>query len=303
VTTLFCFGLGYCARRYVADYGASYQTVVATSRSAELTDTPALGEQAVTMLRFDGVTASAAIGCALDHADRVVVSVPPSAAGDPVLAMFGDALAQCSRLQSVVYLSTIGVYGDHAGAEVDETTPPLPLSPRSRARLAAERAWRELGARIDKPVAILRLSGIYGPGRNPLVKLAEGRAKRIVKVGQVFNRVHVADVVQTIHAAFTRRADGVFNVTDDEPCSAEQVLLYCASLMGMEPPPAIPFCAIEASKSAMARSFYLQSTRVQNHHVKRELGVQLIYPTYRSGMHALQATHNPRTADESGACT
>jgi nucleoside-diphosphate-sugar epimerase len=254
---------------------------------------PASGQQSVSMLTFDGVTTSTAIDCALDQADRVLVSIPPSAAGDPVLAISANALARCARLQSIVYLSTIGVYGDHGGAEVDEATQPQPRSPRSRARLAAEMAWREFGAHTGKRVAILRLAGIYGPGRSTLVKLAEGRAARIVKPGQVFNRIHVADVAQAIHAAFARCAEGIFNVTDDRPCSAEEVILYCASLLGTTPPPVIPFHEAATSLSPMAQSFYAENKRARNDKLKCELGVQPIYRTYREGMLALQREARP----------
>ncbi len=283
MTTLFCFGLGYCARRYVADYGAAYDRVIGTSRRAEAARAAAaIAGPRVDVLAFDGVPASA-----LTAADRLLVSIPPSATGDPVLAAFADTLAGAARLQAVAYLSTIGVYGDHAGAEVDETTAPRPISARSRARLAAERAWRDLGTRAGKPVAILRLAGLYGPGRNVLRKLAEGRAAPIVKDGHVFNRIHVADVAQAIDAAFARRADGIFNVADDEPSAAEEVITYGASLLGIAPPPPVPFA--QASLSPMAQSFYAESKRAGNDRLKRELGVRLIYPTYRHGLDALHA--------------
>ena len=206
-----------------------------------------------------------------------------------MLTVLAEEFEQVSRLRSVVYLSTVGVYGDHAGAYVRETTLPAPISWRSRARLAAERAWQELGAKIHKPVSILRLAGIYGPGRNALVKLAEGRAMRIVKRHQVFNRIHVADVAQTIEAAFVRQANGIFNVADDKPCPSEEIIMYGARLMGMEPPRAIPFAQAEPLMSPLARSFYTENRRVQNDNLKKVLGVRLIYPTYQNGLDALCA--------------
>jgi nucleoside-diphosphate-sugar epimerase len=221
---------------------------------------------------------------ALDCADRILISIPPSLQGDPVLAAGGEKLARLPRLQAIVYLSSIGVYGDHGGAEVDEETPPAPRSNRSRIRLAAERSWQDLGAGIGCPVAILRLAGIYGPGRNALAKLAQGRAMRIVKPDQVFNRIHVDDVAQAIEAAFARAASGIFNVADDEPCSSEQVICHAAALMGMEAPPAIPFAQAEELLGPMTLSFYASNNRIQNNRLKRDLGVRLKYVTYREGL-------------------
>jgi nucleoside-diphosphate-sugar epimerase len=200
--------------------------------------------------------------------------------------VFGDALARAPHLASIVYLSTVGVYGDHGGGWVDEDTPPVPLSARSRERLAAEQAWQALGARAAKPVAILRLAGIYGPGQNALVQLANGTAKRIDKPGQVFNRIHVADIAQAIDAAFAHKADGVFNVSDDEPTPSGDPVVLAAALAGATPPPAIAYAEAEAAMSPMARSFYAECKRVRNDKLKRVLGVTLRYPTYREGLQA-----------------
>jgi hypothetical protein len=292
MTTLLCFGLGYSACRYVADFGASYSQIMGTSRSTErASDSSAKPKDAaVTRLLFDGRTVTASLLSALRCADRILVSVPPGVEGDPVLEALSDEFAELPRLQTIVYLSTIGVYGDHAGAEVDERTPPAPVALRNLARLAAECAWQALGAKIKKPVAILRLAGIYGPERNVLTKLAAGRAMRIVKPDQVFNRIHVADVAQAIDAAFVRRADGVFNVTDDEPCAPEEIIVYGAQLMGMEPPPAIPFFDAAPLLPPMVLSFYAENKRVRNDKLKKELGVGLIYPSYRCGLSACEAT-------------
>jgi nucleoside-diphosphate-sugar epimerase len=288
MTTLLCFGLGYCARRYVADFGRSYAHVAGTVRCLE--DIPGAQPEQVARFAFDGTGVSAALMSALRGAYRLLISVPPAAQGDPVLASLSDELRQLPQLEAIVYLSSIGVYGDHAGAEVDETTAPQPTASRGHARLAAERAWQELGAGIGKPTAILRLAGIYGPGRNTLVRLAEGRAQRIVKPGQVFNRIHVADVAQAIDAAFTRRANGVFNVADDEPSPPEDVIVYGAKLIGIEPPPAIPFAEAEPLMPPMARSFYASSSRVRNDRLRHDLGVSLMYPTYRDGLRALRSS-------------
>ncbi|HMK70161.1 MAG TPA: NAD-dependent epimerase/dehydratase family protein, partial [Xanthobacteraceae bacterium] len=216
-------------------------------------------------------------------------SIPQTAAGDPVLAAFGEALAQARRLRSIVYLSTVGVYGDRGGGWVDEDTAAQPDSERARERLAAENAWQKFGQRSGVAIAILRLAGIYGPGRNALVQIARGDARRIVKPGQVFNRIHVADIAQAIDAAFARAAAGVFNVADDEPSPPADPLVFAAQLLGRDPPPEIPFAEAAPSMSPMALSFWEDCRRVNNDKLKRELGVTLLYPTYREGLRALFA--------------
>jgi nucleoside-diphosphate-sugar epimerase len=292
MSTLFCFGLGYCAEHTLAAHGSRFERVLGTVRSREraaFIATRGLAGRGVEALVFDGVTATDAIAAALSDADALLVSIAPDESGDPVIACFAEAIACAPRLSSIVYLSTVGVYGDHAGAWVDEATAANPVSARSRDRLAAEQAWAALGARAGKPVAILRLAGIYGPGHNALCQLAKGSAQRIVKPGQVFNRIHVADIAQAIDAAFARGADGVFNVSDDEPAPAQDVVAFAAALAGLSPPPEIPFAQAAQGMPAMALSFYGEVKRVRNAKMKAALGVALRYPTYREGLAALHA--------------
>jgi nucleoside-diphosphate-sugar epimerase len=220
-------------------------------------------------------------------ADALLISVPPSENGDPVLTQFTEAIAGAPHLETIVYLSTVGVYGDHDGEWVDETTPPAPVSARSRERLAAEQAWAALGAHAGKTVTILRLSGIYGPAQNALRQVARGTARRIDKPGQVFNRIHVADIAQAIDAAFERGIEGVFNVTDDEPAPQGAPLAYAAELLSIASPPEISFAEAAKGMTPMALSFYGESKRVRNAKLKKELGVALRYPNYREGLRAL----------------
>jgi nucleoside-diphosphate-sugar epimerase len=180
----------------------------------------------------------------------------------------------------------VGVYGDHDGAWVDEDTPCRPVSKRSRQRVEAELAWRRFAADTGVPVAVIRLSGIYGPGRGPFEKIRRGTARRIIKPGQVFNRIHVDDIAAIVEAAFLRRADGLFNGTDDEPAPPGDVLAYAAELLGVPPPPEVPYESAELSP--MARSFYGENKRVRNDKIKRELGVELRYSTFREGLRAVQ---------------
>ncbi len=202
MTALICFGLGYSAEHYLGGFGTRFSHIVGTVRSAERAAllSARIGDP-LRMFAFDGSLPTAEVETAIAQADVALISIPQTQTGDPVLAAFGDALNAAKRLRSVVYLSTVGVYGDHGGAWVDEETPPQPDMTRSRDRLAAEQAWQDFGARSGVPVAILRLAGIYGPGRNALVQVARGDARRIVKPGQVFNRIHVDDIAQAIDAA------------------------------------------------------------------------------------------------------
>jgi nucleoside-diphosphate-sugar epimerase len=241
---------------------------------------------------FDGVQATPELTGAIAAADYALISIPPDASGDPVLAACGRALAAGRNLRSVVYLSTVGVYGDHGGGWVDEQTPPAPRSERSRWREAAEQAWQQFGARHGVAVAVLRLAGIYGPGQNALAALARGKARRIVKPGQIFNRIHVGDIAQAIEAAFARRASGVFNIADDEPSPPADPIVFAAELMGRAPPPEIPFAQAAPSMSEMGLSFWQECRRVRNVKLKRELGVTLRYPTYREGLQTLFAEIN-----------
>lgn len=281
---LFVFGLGFTARRFAERERGRFARVRATV--TEVGRAQALARATGFSLRVFGPDSDDdRVGADLADTDALLVSAPPGREGDTVLARYRDAIAG-SRIAWIGYLSTIGVYGDQGGAWIDEDTPPAPASPRTRERLAVEEAWRELGRAAGKSVQVFRLSGIYGPGRNPFVKLREGRAQRIVKPGQVFNRIHVDDIATTLVASIARpRAGAVYNVTDDEPAPPHVVIEHAAGLAGMTLPPAVDFEA--ADLSPMARSFYGENKRVRNRRIREELGVDLAYPTYREGLAAL----------------
>jgi nucleoside-diphosphate-sugar epimerase len=289
MSTLVCFGFGYSAEHFVQMSGTKFTSIIGTVRDAERAVALSAKGAGLKGVVFDGRSAMPELHNAIAEANAVLVSVPPDENGDPVLRALGEQLASAANLQSIVYLSTIGVYGDCGGAWVDEATPPKPGAPRSSERLMAERAWQDLGDRRGIPVAILRLAGIYGPGQNALVQIASGRTRRIVKPGQIFNRIHVDDIAQAIDAAFARRASGLFNVADDEPTPPGEPIAFAAQLMGVAPPPEIAFDNAAASMSPMALSFWRECRRVHNDKLKRVLGVSLLYPTYRDGLRALQA--------------
>lgn len=288
--TLICFGLGYSAEHFIGMFGDGFARIFGTVRGAERA--VVLNERLAGRLKallFDGTFPPPQVCSALGQADLALVSIPPGEHGDPVLAAFGDTLAEVRRLRSIVYLSTIGVYGDQGGEWIDEATMPKPSSARSRERLEAEEAWQKLGVETGIAVAILRLAGIYGPGRNALIQVQSATARRIVKPGQVFNRIHVDDIAQAIDAAFARQATGIFNVADDEPSPPGDPLTFAAQLLGRHPPPEIPFAQAAPSLSPMGLSFWQECRRVRNHRLRRELGVNLLYPTYREGLRALLA--------------
>lgn len=299
MSNLLCFGLGYSAEHFVGRYGDGFARIVATVRGAErATWLNARVSGRLRALVFDGQSASPELIHAIGEADAALVSVPQDETGDPVLRACGDAFERAQRLRSVVYLSTVGVYGDRGGDWVDETSPALPTSERSRKRLAAERVWQDFGKRRGVPVAILRLAGIYGPGRSALTQIERADARRIVKPDQVFNRIHVDDIAQAIDAALSQKASGIFNVADDEPSPSGDPLEFAAQLLGVAPPPQIPYEDAAPQMSPLAQSFWQECRRVRNDKLKRELGVTLRYPSYREGLRALFAERENASARE-----
>lgn len=281
---LFCFGLGYSAEVLARRLAAAGWQVSGTAATAE--SLGRIAQVGYAGLRFDGTAAAPSVSAALVEATHVLVSAPPGKAGDPALRWHDADLRSARRLKWIGYLSTVGVYGDRKGGWVDEEIPVAPLSERSRQRVAAERAWQELGAESGKRVEIFRLAGIYGPGRSVIDDLRRGTARRIVKPGQVFNRIHVEDIATTLQAAIGRAGlHRIYNVSDDEPAASQDVLLYAAQLMRMQPPEPLSFDL--ADLTPMTRSFYAECKRVSNRRIKDDLGVVLTYPTFREGLSAI----------------
>jgi nucleoside-diphosphate-sugar epimerase len=214
-----------------------------------------------------------------------VVSIPPDAAGDPVLRQHGGDIAAAPNLEWLCYFSTVGVYGDFGGASVDESAATNPVNARSRLRVTVEQQWRDFAAQRGVPLLILRLAGIYGPGRSAFDKLRDGTARRIVKPGQVFNRIHVADIGRVTALAARQRLGGTFNLADDHPAPPQDVVAHAAALLDIAPPPEVPFAVAEMTP--MARSFYADNKRVANAAIKRALAIELLYPSYRDGLAAI----------------
>jgi nucleoside-diphosphate-sugar epimerase len=281
---LFCFGFGYSALALARRLIASGWAVTGTCRSAE--KAAALREAGFSAVRFDRHRpVDLAV---LDGVTHLLVSVPPDARGDPVLDRHGEDIAALPGLRWLGYLSTTGVYGDRGGGWVDETAQLLPTGERGRRRVAAEQGWLGLWHDRGVPVHILRLAGIYGPGRTAFDALRAGTARRIDKPGQVFSRIHVVDLATVLVASIGRpRPGAVYNVCDDDPAPPEAVVAHAATLLGVQPPPLVPL--EDAGLSPMARSFYDDNKRVSNRLIKTELGVRLRYPDFRAGLAAILA--------------
>ncbi|PSK88295.1 nucleoside-diphosphate-sugar epimerase [Limimaricola soesokkakensis] len=279
--TLLSFGHGYSARALARLLPRDAWQIIGTTRSAEKAED----------LRAEGVEPAIWPGAdlteALDAATHLLVSAAPDADGDPVLREWRDAIAaRASRFAWVGYLSTTGVYGDRDGDWVDEDSDLRPATARGRARVGAEAAWRAVPG---LPLHIFRLAGIYGPGRGPFEKVRQGTARRIVKQGQVFSRIHVDDIAQVLKASIDRPNPGaIYNLCDDDPAPPQDVIAHAAELLGLPVPPEAPF--ERAEMTPMARSFYAESKKVRNDRIKNELGVELIHPDYRSGLAALLRT-------------
>jgi nucleoside-diphosphate-sugar epimerase len=282
VPRLFCLGLGYTALALARRLRPAGWQIAGTCREPDK----------AAAFRADGIEAMVADRAHppadpdrhLAGATHILASVPPDAAGDPALDLWGAAIARHQGLAWLGYLSTTGVYGDRDGGWVDESSALSPTGERGQRRVEAEAGWRALG----RPIHLFRLAGIYGPGRSALDTVRAGRAQRVVKPGQVFSRVHVEDIAQTLAASIaTPRAGAAYNVCDDNPAPPDEVIAYACELLGVAPPPPVPF--EQAQLSAMAQSFYADNKRVSNRLIKEELGVRLAYPDYRAGLRALMA--------------
>jgi len=280
---LFVFGFGYSAEALARRLGSSWR-IAATVRSRQKQDE--LRARGIEAHLFDGASPLAEAPAALAATTHLLSSVPAEEGGDPVLARHGADIARLKTLRWAGYLSTTGVYGDRAGGWVDESSELRPSGERGRRRVAAEAGWLDLWSRNGVPVHVFRLAGIYGPGRSAFDSLRAGRAQRIDKPGQVFSRIHVDDIAAVLAASMARPDPGaIYNVCDDDPAPPADVIEHAASLLGLSPPPLLPFG--EAKLSDMARSFYADNKRVRNERIKRELGVKLAYPDFRAGLAAI----------------
>lgn len=278
---LLSFGHGYSARALTPLLLSQGWQVTGTTRS----------EDKAAQLKAAGVEPiiwpGQSVKAALDGATHLLISAGPTPeAGEPVLAVLRDEImARATQFEWVGYLSTTGVYGDHQGGWVDEDTPLTPSTKRGQLRVEAEAAWQSIP---NLPLHIFRLAGIYGPGRGPFAKVRNGTARRIIKQGQLFSRIHVEDIAQVLDASIARPHSGaIYNLCDNDAAPPQDVIGYAAELLGQPLPEAVDFET--ADMTPMARSFYAESKKVRNDRIKDELGVQLRYPDYRTGLRALLA--------------
>lgn len=280
---LFVFGYGYTAARLGRRLLDQGWQVTGTSRDPQRL--AGMAAQGVTPLAWPGADPWPALA----QADHLLISIAPDAGGDPVLLQAREAIMRASPcLRWVGYLSSTNVYGDHQGGWVDEGAALTPATGRGRARVAAESAWQELAASAGLPLHIFRLAGIYGPGRGPFAKVRAGTARRIIKAGQVFSRIHVDDIATVLMASIRQPDPGaVYNVCDNDPAPPQDVIEEAARMLGLPIPPAEDFDTAE--QSPMARSFYAESKRVRNDRITLDLGVTLAYPDYRAGLAAVLA--------------
>ncbi|MFK3777239.1 SDR family oxidoreductase [Agrobacterium sp. NPDC089420] len=277
------FGAGYSGKAISNALKTETVAISGTTRSEDKFES--LTAAGMTPFLFDGVHLNEDLLAAMGHVTHIVQSIAPGKEGDPLLALAGEDLKRLlPNLTWMAYLSTVGVYGDHDGAWVDETTPCRPVSARSVERVAAETAWAAATQKADVPLSILRLSGIYGPGRNAFMNFEKGTARRLVKKDQVFNRIRVEDIGAALAFLMRKNERGIFNVTDDEPCPPQDVVSFAATLMGVEPPPEQAFET--ADLTPMARSFYGENKRVSNARIRR-LGFDFGFPEYKNSLRQL----------------
>ncbi len=277
---LLIFGLGYAATAVAKHVAGQFDEIVTTNRTLPKQQLPNC-----THLVFNGEIISDELQVQIAEATHILVSIGPGPAGDPVYNAAQQLLKNANGLQWIGYLSTVGVYGNHDGAWVDEDTVCRPVSRRSIERLAAEENWLELAKEIKIALAIFRLSGIYGPGRNAMVNMDKGRSRRLVKKDQVFNRIHRDDIAVAVANAMAGCIAGIFNITDDEPAPPQDVVTYVHNLRGVKPPPEIDFET--ADITPMARSFYGENKRVSNARSKSVLNMEYSWPNYRKAFDAM----------------
>ena len=284
--SVFIFGMGFTAQaaaRAMREFLDPDIVVAGTTRTREKADK--LLRKGLKIHAFDGRAPGLMLGSDLKNATKLIVSIPPKDGTDPVLQQHRGDLAASPKLEWICYYSTVGVYGDAGGAWIDEGAPLVPSNNRSADRVTAEQMWRDFAAEKGIPLAVFRIAGIYGPGRSTFDKMREGSAQRIIKQGQVFNRIHVDDIARLTALASRQNLGGTYNITDDEPAAPQDPIEYASKLSGLPMPGEVPF--EEAELSDMARSFYEDCKRVSNAAIKKALGVELLYPTYRSGLRAI----------------
>jgi len=283
---IFIFGAGYSSLAFVKRVGSGNHSLAGTTRDED--KIAGLTGKGIEPFLFDGKSPNSNIESRLKETSHLLISIAPprdtqGSDVDPVLNVFGDTIKNSMpNLQWIGYLSTVGVYGNHEGAWVDETVSTTPVSARSIQRDIAEKSWLALAEKISVPLTIFRLAGIYGPERNAFRTIEAGRSRRLVKKGQFFNRIHVADIAQAIELAAQNKCNEVLNITDNQPAPPQDVVAFAHHLMQKQPPEELDFET--ADLTPMARSFYGENKRVSNAKSKQVLGLEYAYPDYQTSL-------------------
>lgn len=270
---LFCFGYGYCAQAVVKHMAVSEKdwTFSGTKRNK-------INDQFAEVHQFDSMLA---LPRDITH---ILVSIPPKDDGDVALQRFAKHIAMLPKLQWVGYISSTGVYGDAKGEWVDENSPIQPNNPFSKKRILAEHQWQDFCGQHKIPLTIFRIAGIYGPGRSALDQVLSDKAVVIDTPNHVFSRIHIDDIAHIIHEAIEdyKHSEGIFNLADDNPSSAKDVIQYACTLLNVPSPK--PVTLEEANLSEMGKVFYSECKRVKNEKVKKHFKLKLKYPSFREGL-------------------
>ena len=279
---LFVFGIGYSARASIELLKTRCDWIAGTTRSTE--KATILKNDGIRAYIYEGEMKTSEISNAIQNSTHLLISIAPNQYGDCVIQNFNDDIIN-SSIKWIGYFSTVGVYGNHNGEWVDENSDCNPTSDRSKWRILAESKWKDVSAKTNIPLSILRLAGIYGPGRNAFVNLSKGTAKRIIKPDQVFNRIYVDDIAGTVAKSVDQSFNGILNVADGNPCPPQDVVTFAAKLLGINPPTEEPFET--ANLSPMARSFYSENKRVSNEKLRTLLGYKFKFPNYQVALEHL----------------
>ena len=292
--SLFCFGYG-----YTCDYlghelmMTGNWSISGTTRDLERKEV--LKQRGIKAHIFDYQSPLLNPSSTLENVTHILISTPPNDNGDPTYLIHDEDIAELKNLKWIGYLSATSIYGDRQGGWVSEQNNPSPSSQRGSRRLKAERQWQELAEEHNLPLHIFRLSGIYGPGRSAIDSVRAGVARRIEKPGHAFNRIHVEDIVQTLITSMNNpMAGNIYNLSDDEAAPSHEVIAYACKLLGMKPPPVIPY--EEADLAPITRSFYSDNKRIENDKIKEQLGIKLKYPNHRLGLQACLEAENHNAA-------
>ncbi len=289
--SVFFFGMGYSSRatanaiRSIIDQNI---TIFGTTRSRARAEE--LLRDKIRSHAFDGRAPGLMLASDLKKSTHVIASIPPTNGSDPVLEHHQQELDEAQDLQWLAYFSSVGVYAGSDGGWIDESAALARENERAAERIGVEERWIEYAEKRDVPLAIFRIAGIYGPGRSAINKLKDGLAHRIIKPGQVFNRVHRDDIGRITALAMQNRLSGIFNLTDDEPAPPQDLVTYGAKLLKVQPPKSVPF--EKSDLSEMAKMFYSDNKRVSNAKIKKALGIELLYPTYREGLQMIHELDN-----------